>query len=441
MRIAFLVTDNREADRRYDVLEPYFGSAPTALLSGFAELEKAESGKMKAEEEGSPQVSGFSSQVSSFELHVISCTQQPVAAPEKLASNIWFHSLHVPKWGWLRTGYLGCALALRKKLSEILPDIVHAQGTERECAISAIFSGYRRVLTIHGNLRIIRRQIGFPPFSAMWFQSYLEGLVVPAFDGIVCISEYTKKAVEQEAKRTWVVHNAVDPAFLSLGEERYRKNKTGNLKPERDRHLQVSVLSSQASGRPPVVLVVATVDRRKNQAAFLRALDPLGEKHALLAKFFGKCGDDPYGSDFLKLVAERSWCRYGGVLDREALREEFADAAVLVLPSLEDNCPMVVLEAMAAGVPVVASRVGGIPELIQDGVDGLICDPRDPGSMRSAVQRLLNDRPLAIRLSTEARQRAFEEYRPATIAKKHLAIYSEMLGKGVQFTKTAQDAG
>ena len=103
-------------------------------------------------------------------------------------------------------------------------------------------------------------------------------------------------------------------------------------------------------------------------------------------------------------------------------------AGMLVLPSLEDNCPMVVLEAMAAGVPIVASNVGGVPELIEDGVNGLLCDPRDPESMRSAVHRLLDDRHLGIRLSTEARERAFEAHYPVTIAKKHLEIYGRILG-------------
>ena len=73
-------------------------------------------------------------------VHVVSCTQQPMRSPEKLAGNIWFHSLHVPKLGWLRTGYQGCIRAVRRKLRAIQPDLVHGQGTERDCALSAIFS-------------------------------------------------------------------------------------------------------------------------------------------------------------------------------------------------------------------------------------------------------------------------------------------------------------
>src|SRR4051812_21202253 len=112
MRVAILTTDNREHHRKYELAAPYFGPAIEALLQGM-------------------------SQRADLEVHVISCTQQPMRAPEKLAANTFFHLLHVPKIGWLRTGYQGCIRAIRRKLREIKPDIVHGQGTERECALAA----------------------------------------------------------------------------------------------------------------------------------------------------------------------------------------------------------------------------------------------------------------------------------------------------------------
>ena len=75
------------------------------------------------------------------ELHVVSCIRRPVNAPARLAPNIFFHSLCVPKIGWLRTGYQGCIRAVRKKLKVIQPEIVHGQGTELDCALEAVFSG------------------------------------------------------------------------------------------------------------------------------------------------------------------------------------------------------------------------------------------------------------------------------------------------------------
>src|SRR4051812_14139305 len=107
MRIALIIPDNRDEHRSWDVPEPYFGTAPTALLEGFANLE-------------------------GIEIHVVCCAHRKMANPERLAPNIYFHAVEVPKIGW-RALYAGCVLALRRKLAEIQPDIVHGQGTERYC--------------------------------------------------------------------------------------------------------------------------------------------------------------------------------------------------------------------------------------------------------------------------------------------------------------------
>ena len=132
MRIVQLTTDNREALRQYQKAEPWFGAAPEALLQGFAMLP-------------------------GIEVHVVSCAQRPMHAPEKLAKNIWFHSLLVKKTGWLRTGYQGCIRAVRRKVKELRPDVVHGQGTERDCALCAVFSSFPNVVTIHGNMVQIYR--------------------------------------------------------------------------------------------------------------------------------------------------------------------------------------------------------------------------------------------------------------------------------------------
>jgi glycosyltransferase involved in cell wall biosynthesis len=394
MKIAFLVPDNRENFRQYDLQNPCFGTAPAALLEGFS---------MLGDNHEAP------------EIHVISCTQKRIPAPKKLASNIWFHSLHVPKAGWLRTGYQGCVRAVRKKLKDIQPDLVHAQGTERDCALSAILSPYPKVLTIHGNLRLIKKQVGFKPFSAMWFQSFLEGFAVPRFDGVICITNYTKDAVEHEVPKTWVVPNAVDPSFLALGQQRLS-----------DSCSRPSTLDSRP--QCPIILCVANVDPRKNQNAFIKALDPLARSMNFEVRFFGSCPDDEYGREFQCLVSDRPWCHFGGMIGREKLRSQFEQADMLALPTHEDNCPMVVLEAMAAGVPVIASKVGGIPELIEDGVTGCLCTPTHPEEFAVATARMLDDPSYRKEMAGRAALEAAGKFHPLLIAKKHLEIYSEITG-------------
>ncbi len=94
----------------------------------------------------------------------------------------------------MRTGYQGCIRAVRKKLKEIRPDIVHGQGTERDCAISAVLSGLPNVLTIHGNMNAIAN-CTCPIGSFHWLAARLEDFTLSRTDGIICISDYVKNLV------------------------------------------------------------------------------------------------------------------------------------------------------------------------------------------------------------------------------------------------------
>ncbi len=174
MRIAILTTDNREHYKDYTNPVPHFGTAPEALLQGFALLPE-------------------------LEVHVVSCARARMKSPEKLAPNIIFHSLYVPKLGWMRTLFWGCIQAVRRKLKEIRPDLVHGQGTEGDCSISAVFSGYPNVLTIHGNMRLIAQVTRAKPFSFPWLAARLESLTIPRSFGVVCITNYTQQAVTKLA--------------------------------------------------------------------------------------------------------------------------------------------------------------------------------------------------------------------------------------------------
>lgn len=376
IRVAFLVVDDR-FDQPLPI--PFFGTAPTALLQGFAYYPD------------------------DVEVHVISCMQKPIPCPEKLAQNIWFHGLLVPKLGFLRTFHQGCVRAVLKKLREIQPDIVHAQGTERWCAISGAFSAHPRLLTIHGNLRLINRVSPMKPRLYWTLQTWLEIFSIPRFDGVVCITKYTRENIADLTRKTWVIPNAVDQSFFDI-------------------HRCPSV--------PPEIIVVAHIQERKNQNFFLQAISPLAKEIDFHVKFFGYgAKDHPYGRDFFSLLASRPWASFGGMLGREQLRDVFSRASLLVLPSLEDNCPMSVLEAMAAGLPVIASAVGGVPELIRHEKTGLLIDPRSSTSITTNLQAILLNPAFASALADAAKKEAQTRFHPRSIAEAHLNTYRELVCK------------
>lgn len=109
---------------------------------------------------------------------------------------------------------------------------------------------------------------------------------------------------------------------------------------------------------------------------------------------------------------------------------KFMNAAdVLVLPSLSEGCPVVLLEASASGIPVIASRVGGVPDLVEDGKTGIIVNPKDIPDLKRALLKLLNDSELKLEMGKKARRRIELEFTWDKICDKLEAFYSEVIGQ------------
>jgi glycosyltransferase involved in cell wall biosynthesis len=380
MRIAVLTTDNREHYRTYECTEPSFGTAPEALLHGFVSI---------------PEV----------EIHTISCLQEPVESPEKLAPNIWYHGLHVSKWGWMRTWYSGCIRAVRRKLAEIKPDIVHGQGTERDCAISAALSGWPNVITIHGNMAELARLYRARPLSFDWCAGQLENWTIPRSHGVLCNSKYTEALVRKRAKKTWPVANPVREIFFGDAVPPAKKNKR------------------------PLILNVGVISPRKRQ---LEILNSATQWHAqglsFDLEFVGACdGSDDYQRAFLDAIrrAEAAgYAKFSGLVFGETLVRKFDEAdALLHFPS-EEAFGLVVAEALARNLKIFGSRLGGIVDICEGIDDAELIDFEDWSRLGIEVAGWLTaGAPRAERASQIIRQR----YHPRKVAEQHIAIYREVL--------------
>jgi L-malate glycosyltransferase len=99
---------------------------------------------------------------------------------------------------------------------------------------------------------------------------------------------------------------------------------------------------------------------------------------------------------------------------------------VFVLPSHAEGLPMALLEAMAAGLPVVASAVGGVPEVVREGVEGLLVPPGAPAPLAAALSRLAADGPLRAAMGTRGRARVAEAFSIEATGPRYVALYSEL---------------
>jgi glycosyltransferase involved in cell wall biosynthesis len=110
------------------------------------------------------------------------------------------------------------------------------------------------------------------------------------------------------------------------------------------------------------------------------------------------------------------------------MRGPFSSIDVLVQPSRADNLPLSILEAMAAGLPVVGARVGGIPELVDDGVTGLVVEPENPSALAGALDSLAGDAERRRKLGEAGRVRAAERFSAEGIARRTVELYRELCG-------------
>lgn len=139
-------------------------------------------------------------------------------------------------------------------------------------------------------------------------------------------------------------------------------------------------------------------------------------------------GDGPERTSLERLAAQllpADCVRFAG---RQAAPERFLKAMdVMALTSRSEGMPLAVLEAWAAGTPVVATRVGGIPELVADGETGLLVEFGNVDQLAGAIERLLADRPLAARISGAAARQADERHSLEQMAANYQRHYDELL--------------
>ena len=190
-----------------------------------------------------------------------------------------------------------------------------------------------------------------------------------------------------------------------------------------------------AEGEPPTILYVGTLSRRKGLPDLIAALDRLRADGLTDWQLEVVGGSAEVGSDEGREV--ESSARAAGMgasllgpLDAEKVRERLAAAQIFVLPSYLEGQPLALLEAMAAGLAVVATRVGANPDVIRDGVDGLLVEPGDPVALAAAIARLLTDPSLRSRLGTAARARVEDRHDLPRLGLEMEAVYRKALASG-----------
>jgi glycosyltransferase involved in cell wall biosynthesis len=184
-------------------------------------------------------------------------------------------------------------------------------------------------------------------------------------------------------------------------------------------------------GDAPLVVTVSVLRPGKGLEVLLAAVPAVLAEHPRAR--FAVVGDGP---EHRRLEERAAAAGLGEAVAWTGFRRDvptlLAAADLFVLPSRDDAFPTVLLEAQAAGVAVVASRAGGIPEIVEDGATGLLVPPGDAAALARALSALLADPAARRRLAEAGRRRAEESFSTGAWLARLEAVYGELLGRPVR---------
>lgn len=216
-------------------------------------------------------------------------------------------------------------------------------------------------------------------------------------------------------ERIAVLHNSVDAQRFARREATARSLRAS-----------MNIRDDEA-----VLLSVGRLSREKGHEDLICAFDHLRRSRPELKAKLVIVGDGP---ELMRL--ERLADSFGAtelITFAGHVREPepyYAMADVFVLPSRSEGSPNALLEAMAAGVPIVATCVGGVPEIVSDGSSALLVPPGDPEAMAEAIARALEDEELTARLTSRAREIVLARHSIRARATALIEIYSGLIGRG-----------
>ncbi len=261
------------------------------------------------------------------------------------------------------------------KIKRIKPDIAHAI-MESYAGGALVLAKYfyppaRRILTLQSG------DLDSPNKQKQFFLRLFWRVIHQDPNKITAISSFLANRARRlgvNEKNIFIVPNGVDLKDIPIGIER-------------------------EEGR---VLCVARLSWEKGIDYLLQAW-PMVLESARKAKLVivGEGRERPKIEKMIQDLNLASGVELKGNLPHKQVLEEMARAAVFVLPSLAEGLGIVILEAQAAGAPVVATRVGGIPDIIKDGKNGFLVEPKSPRQLAAAIVKLLKDKKLRKRLSEE----------------------------------------
>ncbi|MFN2454917.1 MAG: glycosyltransferase [Pyrinomonadaceae bacterium] len=295
---------------------------------------------------------------------------------------------------------------LRKILARRAPDIVQTHNLKSHflMKVSGLWREYPWIAFHHGYTTTDLRMRAY---------NQLDRWSLPSAGRVVTVCHAFARQLAQTGvplERISVQHNSI-----SAGQPISTEDEVSALR------LQLGV-----EDNVQLLLAVGRLSQEKGHVELIYALDYLRRIDSGIDFKLIIVGDGPERPRVERMIASLGLAEqviFAGHTNN--VRPYYALADLFVLPSHSEGSPNVLLEAMAAGIPIAATTVGGVPEIVEDGESALLVTPRDPQALATAINRLLTDAELACKLTAKASERVATRYSRDAHIRSLLEIYRD----------------
>lgn len=347
---------------------------------------------------------GLQSYVEEFDFHIFTLCREISDHTVEMRDGMTYHFIAIPNGWFTRPHVIPNILNARSELKKLQADIVHCQDNMALAVASITAHQGRNVFTVHGIKSVESRVWEGPEYWSHQMDALLERWIRRRFDEIITISPYVDRFLPVGVKK----HHITNPVRGMFFE------------------------SPQSGTESQRILFVGALTRLK------RPLDAI-KAHEIVIRDFpgatlslvGEDQDKEYEREMRQYVrdAHLTGVEFLGVRTQEEVAVLMRKSAMLVLTSIQENTPMVVAESMASGLPVVASNVGGIPAMINDGTDGLLFRCGDVQDLARSMADVLRSGDLRNSLSRQGRAKALATYSAEAVAAATVTVYRSMMEK------------
>ena len=336
------------------------------------------------------------------EVHVLTTLDKSLPRESKV-EGFYVHRikipLKIPTIPILQSLLLG--IKFTSVVSQINPDIIHLQGISATWIPFA--KKFKKKYVVWGR--------GSDIYTSWTLKKVTSSIVIKNAGRVLALTQDMKNEMQKiynsDDLGVIVIPNGID---LKRFENLPRKNIRESLGIE---------------GNEKIVLFVGTLKPVKGVSYLIEAMNVVNNKAKLL--LVGDGGERRNLETFVKKSDLQKYVNFVGKIPNDKVPEYMAASDVFVLPSLSEGFPVVVVEAMASGLPIIATDVGGLSEIVKDGENGFLVEPKNTNEIAEKILSLLEADMLRERISENNREKA-REYGWVNIIEKLEKIYYEAIG-------------